>query len=219
MTPNAPPPLVVVDDDSDVCDMLSLLAETVQRTTIPFVDPRDFLTWLTRERPAQAVAVIDIRMPPMSGLELMQRAESLDSDVRFVIMTGFSDVNVAVDCMKRGAVDFLEKPFSQQRMIDAITRAYQSLEAASPLMIPLTEARDRFERLTPRQRDVLVRVARGDANKMVAFELGISTKTVEIHRGEVMRRMEADSLAELVRSVVVLEQAGILDPHAVRSDP
>ena len=189
----------VVDDDEAVRDSLSVLLETRHYTIATFASARDFLAVAPTLRPG--VLVADIRMPEMDGLELQQRL--IDRSLRYplIVITGHGDVPLAVRAMKAGAVDFIEKPFAPEVMLDSIGTAFDRLtrhEATAEDPAAAT-AGARVAELSPREREVLQGLLSGLPNKSIATELGISPRTVEIHRARVMDKMGARSLSELIR--------------------
>jgi FixJ family two-component response regulator len=145
----------------------------------------------------------------MSGLELQAYLGDHKVDVPIIFITGHGDIPMAVEAMKRGAVDFIRKPFRDQELIDRIHEALQVEKSQRDAAANLAELRSRADSLTPRESEVFARVADGQANKVVAIELGISERTVEIHRSQVMQKMQARNLAGLVRMRIVLEQGAI----------
>jgi RNA polymerase sigma factor (sigma-70 family) len=196
--------IFVVDDDKAVRDSLRWLLESVGHPVETYDSAREFLTAYNTNR--SGCLVVDVRMPGMSGLELQELLASREISIPIIIITGHGDVPMAVQAMKAGAVDFIEKPFNDQVLLDRIqfclleeTKQRQDKENKAQLI-------ERIEQLTPREREVLEGVVAGKLNKVIADELGISIKTVEIHRSRVMEKMSAGSLAELVAMCI---QAGI----------
>ncbi len=143
--------------------------------------------------------VLDIRMPGMGGLELQEKLKAKGSTLPVIFITGFGDVPMAVEAIQKGAFDFIEKPFRDQELLDRISKALATDAERFEQDKELDEIRERIARLTGREREVLDLVVTGKANKVIAHELGVSQRTVEIHRARVMEKMEARSLAELVR--------------------
>ena len=185
----------VVDDDISVRESLELLITHAGWQPETFASARDFLS-----RPRAAVPcclVLDVTLPGLSGLELQkQLAERTDMPIIFI--TGHGDVPMSVQAMKAGAVEFLTKPFKDDVLLDAIRGAIDHSRAALRLDSEMRLLRKRYESLTPREREVMALVVSGLLNKQVGGELGISEITVKAHRGQVMRKMKADSLADLV---------------------
>jgi len=193
--PDAPPIIFVVDDDLSVRESLELLIKSAGWQPELFESAQDFLS---RPRPSvPCCLVLDVTLPGLSGLELQkQLAERTDMPIIFI--TGHGDVPMSVQAMKAGAVEFLTKPFKDDVLLDAIRGAIDHSRAALRLDSEMRLLRKRFESLTPREREVMALVVSGLLNKQVGGELGISEITVKAHRGQVMRKMKADSLADLV---------------------
>lgn len=178
------------------------LIGTVGYDAVAFERASDFLQQYDATR--HGCAVLDVRMPGMSGLELQERLNLSGSMIPIILMTGHGDVPMAVQAMKGGAFDFLEKPFRNQALLDCINAALERDAENREALEQLTELRRRAETLTPREREVMALVADGRANKVIAIELGLSERTVEIHRAHVMEKMNARSLAHLVRMQLIL---------------
>ena len=196
MTPN-PDTIYVVDDDEAVRDSLQVLLEAEGYRTEVFASALTFLDAHPAE--GRGCLLVDVRMPDMSGLELQQKLVERRVDLPVIIITGHGDVPMAVRAMRAGAVDFIEKPFSDTAILDAVRRAVAAAGRAESDRGLATEAAARLETLTPRERQVLERLVIGQPNKIIAFELDISPRTVEIHRARVMEKMRAESLSHLVR--------------------
>lgn len=186
----------VVDDDEAVRDSVRALLEGAGFACASYESARNFLE---TDGLAPGCALIDVRMPEMDGLTLLRELAARRREIAVIIMTGFGDVPLAVKAMKEGAVDFVEKPMPRDVLIDAVRRALQRAKEAQSTADEKCEAKARFARLTDRERDVLELLVVGDANKIIAHKLGISPRTVEIHRGRLMEKTQARSLAELVR--------------------
>lgn len=198
------PRVFVVDDDAAVRESLALLVKSMSLAAETYASAQEFLEHYDGTRPG--CLVLDIRMPLMSGLDLQQVLASRGLDVPIIFITGHGDVSMAVQAMRAGAVDFLEKPFKDQDLLD---RIYQALELDRRRRAALEDAaavRARFATLTPREREVLERIVLGQANKVIAVELALSERTVEIHRAKVMSKTAAKSLAELVALVTRLRE-------------
>ncbi len=189
----------VVDDDEAVRDSLALLLESVELPCRTFASAAEFLE--THDPDQHSCLVADIRMPGMSGLDLQEELNRRSSTIPILFITGHGDVPMAVDAMKSGALDFIQKPFRDQELLDRIHQALESDEKHREENRELSETRDRLERLTARETEVMHRVVQGQANKVIAMDLGVSQRTVEIHRARVMQKMGARSLAQLVRMV------------------
>jgi two-component system, LuxR family, response regulator FixJ len=189
----------IVDDDDDVRDALSLLMKSIGLPSKGYASARSFLEDFDGERPG--CLVLDIRMPDMTGLELQRELLRRKAHIPIVFITGHADVAMAVETMKGGAVDFIQKPFRDQGLIDCI---HQALIKDAENRVCLNKASDiqtRLESLTLRERQVLDLVLAGKANKVIAAELGITDRTVEVHRARVMEKMKAGSLAHLVAMI------------------
>lgn len=194
----------VVDDDADIRDFMRLLLEVVGFKVRNYTSARQFLD---DDLPKQGCLVADIRMPDMSGLELQEEVAKRHLDLPVIIMTGHGDVPLAVRAMKAGAVDFLEKPFDDEKMLSSVRRALEIGSRARGRNAEAIAAKTLLASLTPRERGVLDKLVQGRSNKVVAYELGISPRTVEIYRAHIMGKMEASSLSDLVRVVLAAEQA------------
>lgn len=189
----------IVDDDHAVRDSLSLLMRSVGLASRTFASAADFLEAYDPAKLSCLVA--DVRMPEISGLELQQELLHRHIEIPIVFITGYGDVPMAVEAMKAGAVDFIQKPFRDQELLDCINTALQQDRDWRNQRQEMLEIRKRLETLTPRETEVLDKVVQGCANKVIAMDLGVSQRTVELHRARVMHKMGARSLAELVRVV------------------
>lgn len=190
----------VVDDDAAARESLAFLLDTAGFHVTSFASGIEFLPAIGNIGCDCLIA--DIRMPHMSGIELLQRIKSIRSDLPVIIITGHGDVPLAVEAMKLGAADFIEKPYEDERLILAVEHACDV--TASVASGQENELETRLRTLTGRERDVMISLARGNPNKVVAYELGISPRTVEIYRAHVMTKMNARSLADIVRFALVL---------------
>ncbi len=187
----------VIDDDEGVRDSLCVLLETKGYAARAHGSCQDFLSNLSV---ADALCVVaDMRMPEMGGLDLQKHLLEKSIDLPFIVITGHGDVPSAVQALKSGAVDFIEKPLKTDLFLAAIGRAAEGRRARIKTTEEVSSARQRIAALTPRERDVLRHLIAGSPNKIIAFELGISARTVENHRARLMVKMQVDSLAELVR--------------------
>jgi FixJ family two-component response regulator len=195
MTPE--PTVFIVDDDDAVRRFLSGLIESVELRVEAFASAQDFLEAYEPDRPG--CLVLDVRMPGMSGLELQRELAEQAIDLPVIILTGHGNVQLAVHAMQAGAIDFVEKPFDNELLLDRIQRAVAENVRVGSERIKRIEIAERKQLLTPREREVLDLVVAGQTNKGVARHLDISEKTVEIHRANVMRKMQAKSLADLVK--------------------
>ena len=198
------PVVHVIDDDEALRDSLRMFLANEGLEVRTYASADAFLAAL---HPAQTGCVVtDVRMPGMSGMELLAEIAELKVALPVIVITGHADVPLAVEAMKKGAVDFLEKPFEGDVLIEAVRRALEvgrdSLENASTVQ----EAQVRLATLTARETEVLDRLVRGQPNKVIAFEMGISPRTVEVHRANVMKKTQAGSLSELVRMFLDVER-------------
>jgi two-component system response regulator FixJ len=193
----------VIEDDCAVRESLGLLLKSAGLTPRLHLCARDFLD--CRPEPNGCV-VTDIRMDDMSGIELLAEMKNRRMALPTVVMTAFADVPVAVKAMKLGAVDFIEKPFDDELMVSSVRAALaRTADPASP-DAQIAAARRRLSGLTARERDVLHGLMRGKLNKTIAFELGISVRTVETHRANLMTKTQSDSLSELIRLSLLVEE-------------
>lgn len=200
------PTVFVVDDDDAVRGSLRLLLKSVGLAAQPFGSAHDFLEHYSPDQPG--CLVLDVRMPGMSGLELQQQLNVRGAVIPVIFITGHGDVPMAVEAMQHGAFDFLQKPFRDQDLIDRIQRALEKDRGYRLELKKREQIRERRDSLTPREQEVLELVTSGKANKVMAADLGVSQRTVEIHRARVMEKMGAASLAQLVRMVIDLRSEG-----------
>lgn len=187
----------VVDDDAAVRDSLSWLIKSVGLKVETFGSAQEFLAAVDKKK--AGVVVLDVRMPGMSGLELQEKLGTEKILLPVIIITGHGDVPMAVRAVKSGAFDFIEKPFNDQVLLDRIQQALKRDVETRKVEGHRSEVSKKLALLTPREREVLELVVAGNPNKVIAAQLGISCRTVEIHRGRVMEKMEANSLSDLVR--------------------
>jgi FixJ family two-component response regulator len=186
----------VVDDDDAIRDSLSLLLRTVGLPARAYASADDFLEAYAPGEVGCLVA--DIRMPGLSGLELQQELIERHAEIPIIFITGHGDVPMAVKAMKAGAVDFIQKPFRDQDLLDRIHQALQTARRAHDAQLEATTVQRRFGTLTPRENEVMEKVVAGCANKVIAMDLGVSQRTVELHRARVMQKIGVRSVAELV---------------------
>lgn len=195
----------VVDDDQAVRQSLDMLIKSVGHDVQTFRSAQEFLDAYDPQRPG--CLVLDIRMPGMSGLELQKTLRQRHIDIPTIFITGHGDVPVAVRALKDGAFEFLEKPFSKQMLLEHIRDAIKSDESRRSQRGASSEMEARMSSLTERERQVMDLVVDGKVNKEIAAALGLSKKTVEVHRANVMQKLQADSIAELVKLVMSNRQS------------
>jgi two-component system response regulator FixJ len=191
----------VIDDDAAVRQSLAFLLSTAGLAVRVHVSAVDFLKVLPEIQ--GGCIVTDIRMPEMDGLELQRRLRELKAGLPVIVMTGHGDVPLAVEAMKAGAIDFIEKPFDDEILLSAIRSALSRHAKDSEREARLAVVRDRMKTLSEREQEVLERLVAGKPNKVIAHELGLSARTIEVYRANVMTKMQADSLSELVRMALL----------------
>ena len=203
---NAEPIVHIVDDEAPLRSALALLARSVQLKAQTYASAAEFLeAW----RPgAPGCLVLDVRMPGMSGIDLLERLRDVAGTLPAIVMTGHGDVSTAVRAMRAGAIDFIEKPFQDQPLLDLIHEGIRRSIDASAQGAARATARARIGSLTPREREVLVFLVEGTLNKVIADRLDISPRTVEQHRSHIMEKTGARSLSELVRMALKAEAGG-----------
>jgi FixJ family two-component response regulator len=190
----------VVDDDESVRESLAGLIRSAGLRVETFASAQQFLASpQSNSVDAPSCLVLDVHLPGLSGLDLQKRMVEVNIEIPIIFITGRGDIPTTVRAMKAGAVEFLTKPFRDHDLLDAIGQAIESDRAARRRQVELADLRGRYETLTPREREVMGLVVSGLLNKQVAAELGINEGTVKVHRGQVMQKMQATSLADLVR--------------------
>ncbi|MCS0495300.1 response regulator transcription factor [Ancylobacter sp. MQZ15Z-1] len=208
------PLVVIVDDDASVREGLTELIHSAGFCSVCFSSTRELLDSDTLDNPG--CLILDVRMPGASGLDLQRDLAQRANPKPIIFLTAHGDIPMTVQAMKAGAVDFLTKPVRDQTLLDAVTAAMK-IDAARRKETQITRQNlERFRRLTCREREVLWEVARGRVNKQIAFDLGIREVTVKLHRGNVMRKMEAVSIGDLIRAWETLPSS-IREPQAMRS--
>lgn len=193
----------VVDDDASMRGALKSLFETVGLETQTYAAAREFLAAGLPDRPG--CVVIDVRLPDINGLDFQAQLSEMGVRLPVVMMTGYGDIPMSVRAMKRGALDFLPKPFRDQDMLDAVMAAIERDRQRRTIDDDVSQLQQRFGTLSPREQQVMLLVAAGKMNKQVAGDLGISEITVKIHRGAAMRKMKARTLADLVRMAEMIK--------------
>ena len=196
----------VIDDNDGVRDALTLLLTEAGFTVRSYRTGTDFLAAMPTIAPG--CVVTDIRMPGIDGLELQQKLQELKSTLPIIFITGHGDVPMAVQALRAGALDFIEKPFNESALVEAVRSAIRIGGQGHDFGVAEGEIQLRINSLTPREREVLDCLVLGRPNKITAFELGISVRTVEVHRARIMQKMEARSLSELIRRVLGSKGSG-----------
>jgi two-component system response regulator FixJ len=199
------PVVMVVDDDSGVRNAMRILLKSVGIEATLYASAQEFLASYQPSQPG--CLVLDIRMPGMSGLELQQQLNLRGAVIPVIFMTGHGDIPMAVEAMQHGAFDFLQKPFRDQDLLDRIQRAIARDAELRQSLGEHARIKAHLETLTPREREVLDLMTQGKQNKSIAQDLGVSPRTIEIHRARVMEKMNAQSVAELVRMMLDLNHA------------
>lgn len=191
----------VIDDDEAVRRSLCWLIESADHVACEFSSADDFLMQFP-DADGVGCIVTDVRMPGMSGIDLLGELAGRGSNLPVVVITAHGDVQMAVEAMRLGAIDFVEKPFEEKALLEVVERALLESERRLETLSADADVRKRFKALSPREREVLEMLLNGKPNRLVAKELGISEKTVEAHRAHVMEKIDADSFAELVTKAV-----------------
>jgi two-component system response regulator FixJ len=200
-----PPVVHVIDDDEALRDSIRMFLANEGLDVRTYASADAFLR--TLDLPATGCVVTDVRMPGMSGMDLLVEIGRQGLALPVIVVTGHADVPLAVRAMKRGAVDLLEKPFQGEELIDAVRRALDAGRDSQQDALSIQEAQMRLATLTARETEVLDRLVRGQPNKIIAYEMGISPRTVEVHRANVMKKTQAGSLSELVRMFLNVERS------------
>ncbi len=206
---DASPIVYVVDDDVAILEAIRELVSTVGLQVEVFSNAADFLEVCTNDR--AGCVILDVRLPNISGLEAQERLLANGIELPVIFVTGYGDVWTAVQAMKKGAFEFLEKPFSSQALLDKIHHAIERDQERRETQVRASEISDRLGSLTRRETDVLIRIGAGKSNKTTARELGVSVRTVEFHRSNLMRKLQAtsrESLAEIAFDLLMADGRG-----------
>ncbi|HYA06969.1 MAG TPA: response regulator FixJ [Xanthobacteraceae bacterium] len=196
----------IIDDDEALRESLTFLLRSAKHEVKSFASAKTFLE--TLPDPSLSCIITDVRMPDMSGIELLRRLKELKIAAPVIVITGHGDVSLAVEAMKIGAIDFLEKPFDDEVLLASVDAALRQHDGQARRQTERAEIENRLAALSPRERDVLGGLVAGRANKQIAFDLGISPRTVEIYRANLMNKMQAGSLSELVRMALMVGMLG-----------
>lgn len=189
----------IVDDDAAIRDSLRMMLEAAGYAVRDFASAQSFLS---DPELRGGCLIVDIRMPGMGGLELQEELVRRKANIPVIVMTGHGDVPLAVRAMRAGAIDFVEKPFEEERMLQSVSDALAAGQRAQSRAAEAKEARELLDQLTPREREILDQLVKGHANKVVAHQLGISPRTVEIHRASIMEKLHARNLSNVVRTAL-----------------
>ena len=196
----------IIDDDQALRESLAFLLQAAQLEVRSFDSAKAFLDALPDA--SVGCVITDIRMPDMSGIDLLRRLKELKVGIPVIVITGHGDVPLAVEAMKIGAADFFEKPFNDDQLVASVRAALQQQQGQTKRGAERAEIEHRISTLSAREKDVLTGLIEGRANKQIAFDLGISPRTVEIYRANLMNKMQADSLSDLVRMALVVQMQG-----------
>jgi len=196
----------IIDDDEALRESLAFLLRTAELEVKSFDSAKAFFDALPD--PSLACVITDVRMPNVSGIELLRRLKELKVGVPVIVITGHGDIALAVEAMKIGAIDFFEKPFNDDLLLASVRAALRDQAGQTKRYAERAEIENHLATLSAREKDVLAGLIEGRANKQIAFELGISPRTVEIYRANLMNKMQADSLSDLVRMALVVQLLG-----------
>lgn len=204
--PSEPAIVHVIDDDEALRESLAFLLRTADIEAKSYASAAAFLDALPLK--GLTCIITDVRMPGLSGIDLLRRVKELGIEVPVIVITGHGDVPLAVEAMRFGDVDFLEKPFDDEILLQSVRAALRQQAGAAKRQSERAEIESRLAALSPRERDVLAGLVAGRANKQIAFDLGISPRTVEIYRANLMDKMQAGSLSDLVRMALIVGMLG-----------
>lgn len=206
MNKTAHPVVHILDDDEEVRDVLTAVVQAASHVALSYSRPSQFLEKLDQSQPG--TLILDVRLPEMSGLELQRHLNRIGSILPVILITNHADIPMVVEAMREGAFDFLEKPIRHQDLIDRVNAAIKKDAQNRESIRRHADIRSRFLTLSAREKEVLQLVVDGRANKVIALDLGLSERTVEVHRGNIMDKMGAQSLAHLVRMHMII-QSGV----------
>ncbi|AVO58339.1 MULTISPECIES: response regulator transcription factor [Pseudomonas] len=211
MTSAAQQLVYVVDDDPGMLDSTVWLLESVGLKAVPFTSGREFLEHC--DPSLDACVLLDVRMPGMGGLNVQEELRQRDIHLPLIFVSGHADVPIVVRAFKAGAVDFIEKPYNEQLLLDSVQQALSRADDRHSRNAGQARVEARLESLTPRERDVLLPLVQGYSNREIAEQLGVSVKTIDLYRSRVMKRMQAEHLPELVGMAIAV---GLVDPLQLR---
>lgn len=198
----------VIDDEPDIRDALSMLLRSMGHNVDVYESAQAY--WDNFDPGISGCLILDVRMPGMSGIELQARLKDLEYHPPIIMISGHGEIPMAVSAIKDGAIDFLQKPFSDQLLLDRVQQALEKDEEQRAKLELVKNIKNSFEKLTAREREVMEAITQGKLNKVIAYELDVSTRTVEIHRARVMEKMGVRSVSSLTRKVAVLEENNIM---------
>ena len=198
--------IFVVDDEPDVRAALRLLIKSVGYTVECFASADEFFDQFDSDR--KGCLILDVRMPGMSGMDLQEKLASMETLLPIIMISGHGEIPMAVKAVQNGAIDFLQKPFSDQQLLDRISQDLTINDQRHNDYSIQHNAQEKFNSLTPREREIFLQVVAGKLNKVIAYELSISTRTVEIHRAKAMEKMEAKNLSELIHIANLIKKEG-----------
>ncbi|AZC62619.1 response regulator transcription factor [Pseudomonas chlororaphis] len=211
MTSAAQQLVYVVDDDPGMLDSTVWLLESVGLKAVPFTSGREFLEHC--DPSLDACVLLDVRMPGMGGLNVQEALRQRDIHLPLIFVSGHADVPIVVRAFKAGAVDFIEKPYNEQLLLDSVQQALSRADDRHSRNAGQARVEARLESLTPREKDVLLPLVQGYSNREIAEQLGVSVKTIDLYRSRVMKRMQAEHLPELVGMAIAV---GLVDPLQLR---
>jgi len=211
MTSVAQQLVYVVDDDPGMLDSTVWLLESVGLKAVPFTSGREFLEHC--DPSLNACVLLDVRMPGMGGLNVQEELRQRDIRLPLIFVSGHADVPIVVRAFKAGAVDFIEKPYNEQLLLDSVQQALSRADSHQSQSAGQARVQALLESLTPREKDVLLPLVQGYTNREIAEQLGVSVKTIDLYRSRVMKRMQAEHLPELVGMAIA---AGLVDPLQLR---